>query len=64
MMKRFSYNGPVEEFGKCIADNWQSTTCAVSEERARSNLVYQFKKQNSKKPYTKINLPGKIVADN
>lgn len=62
-MKRYSYSGPVEEFGRCIADNWSSSTRAVSEEKARSNLVYQFKKQNKLKPYVKINLPGKIVAD-
>lgn len=63
MERRYSYSGPVEEFGRCIANNWSSTTYAVSEKKARCNLVYQFKKQNNKEPYTKINLPGKIVAD-
>ena len=64
MIKEYSYNGPVEEFGRCIANNGSSSTRAVSEEKARSNLVYQFKKQNKMKPYAKINLPGKIVAVN
>ena len=64
MVKEYSYSGPVEEFGRCISNNWSSSTRAVSEEKARSNLVYQFKKQNKLKPYVKINLPGKIVAVN
>lgn len=64
MVQKYSYKGPVEEFGKCIANSWDSTTYAISEEKARCNLMHQFKKQNNLKPYVKISLPGKIVADN
>jgi len=57
---RYFYKGPVMEFGKCIAFVWHGTTCAVSEKKARSNLVYQFKKEFGKLPGAKISLPGKI----
>ena len=35
----YSYNGPVMEFDKVIANNWTGTTYASSEKRARSNLA-------------------------
>lgn len=56
----YVYNGPVEEFGRCIAQNWSSKTFAPSEKKARCNLIYQFKRQFNKAPNTKITLPGKI----
>lgn len=61
-MKQYSYDGPVMEFGRCIANRWQATTSAPSEKKALSNLAYRFKKQNNKIPSAKITLPGKIVA--
>lgn len=61
-MKQYSYDGPVMEFGRCIANRWQATTRAASESKARSNLAYRFKMQNNKIPSAKITLPGKIVA--
>lgn len=57
----YSYDGPVKEFDKIIANNWSSTTMAPSEAKARSNLIYQFKKQFGKAPNSKITLPGKIT---
>lgn len=59
---RYEYDGPVEEFGRCICNRWYGTTLATSEKKARSNLAYQFKKQYNKTPGTKITLPGKITA--
>lgn len=59
--KRYTYVGPVEEFGRCIAHSWTSTTYAPSEKKARSNFIFQFNKERGKIPTTKINLPGKIV---
>lgn len=61
-MKQYSYDGPVMEFGRCIANRWQATTSATSENKARSNLAYRFKMQNNKIPSAKITLPGKIVV--
>lgn len=61
-MKRYSYNGPVMEFNRCITDHWKGETMAVSEKKARSNLIFQFKKEHDKAPGAKISLPGKIVV--
>lgn len=60
-MKKYSYDGPVMEFERCIADRWTASTYAVSEKKARSNLTFQFKKNNNRVPNTKISLPGKVV---
>ena len=62
-MTLYSYDGPVLEFERIIANHWRAQTYAVSEAKARSNLAYQFKKSNGKVPRTKITLPGKIVAE-
>ncbi len=58
---KYSYNGPVEVFGKCVDNQWYGSTFAPSEKKARSNLEYQYKKQVGKSPSTKVSLPGKIV---
>lgn len=59
-MNLYLYEGPVMEFETCIVNGWKASTYAVSERKARSNLMYQFKKRNNKLPGTKILLPGKI----
>ena len=59
--KKYVYVGPVEEFGRCIAHNWTSTTYAPSESKARSNLTFQFKQAMGKLPSTKIVLKGKFT---
>jgi hypothetical protein len=63
-MERYVYDGPVEEFGRCIATRWSASTYAVSEAKARCNLEYQFKKQFNKAKNTKITLPGAIKRVN
>lgn len=62
-MALYSYNGPVLEFDRIVANNWKAQTYATSEAKARSNLAYRFKKDNGKVPRTKITLPGKIVVE-
>ena len=59
-MELYSYDGPVMEFERVISNRWVGTTYAVSPIKARSNLVYQFKKQHNKVASAKITLPGKI----
>lgn len=59
----YTYSGPVEEYGRCIANHWTATTYAVSEKKARSNLTYQFKKKFGKSPGSKITLPGEITCE-
>lgn len=62
-MALYSYNGPVLEFDKIIANHWQGQTYAVSEAKARTNLAYQFKIETGRVPRTKITLPGKIITE-
>lgn len=59
-MHKYAYDGPVMEFNRLLADHWRGETMASSEKKARSNLTYQFKKQNRRIAGTKITLPGKI----
>lgn len=60
--REYTYDGPVMEFNRCIAEHWKGTTYAVSEQKARSNLTYQFKKAYGKVNNTNITLPGKITV--
>ena len=60
-MNKYLYSGPVYEFDRLIADKWEAETMATSEKKARSNMVYQFKKKNNRVQATKITLPGIIT---
>ena len=62
-MALYSYDGPVCEFGKIVANRWNGQTYASSEAKARMNLAYQFKKDTGRVPRSKITLPGKIVVE-
>lgn len=62
-MTLYSYEGPVFEFERLIANRWCGQTYAVSESRARTNLAYQFKRETGRVPRTKITLPGKIIQE-
>ena len=62
-MSLYSYNGPVLEFDRIVANRWEAQTYATSEAKARSNLAYQFKRETGRVPRTKITLPGKIVVE-
>lgn len=61
-MTLYSCDGPVLEFSKIIANHWRGETYAVSEAKARTNLVFQFKQETGRVPRTKITLPGKIIV--
>lgn len=60
-MQQYIYKGPVMEFDRCVANVWEASTYAASESKARSNLVYRFKKSTNRMPTCKITLPGKIT---
>ena len=60
-MPKYIYDGPVMEFNTCIADHWKGETFAPSESKARSNLAYQFKKNNKRIASSKIILPGQLI---
>lgn len=58
---KYSYNGPVSQFDKCITNNWTAETIASSEKKALSNFKYRFKKENNMASNSKIDLPGRIT---
>lgn len=62
-MTLYFYEGPVMEFGKCIADKWKGYTYAQTEAKARSNLSYQFKREHNRLANTRITLPGDIQIE-
>ena len=62
LRRKYLYDGPVMLFERCIVNKWVSSTYAVSESKARSNLMYQFKKNNRLTADSKIILPGKITC--
>lgn len=61
---RYVYEGPVVAFNQCLTSRWKGETMAPSEKKARSNLAYQFKKQNNRVAGSRISLPGKIKMVN
>lgn len=60
-MNVYSYDGPVLEFERIVADHWKASTRAPSEQKARCNLAFQYKQQHGKVPRTKITVPGKLT---
>lgn len=58
--RKYTYDGPVMFFDKLVADHWKGETMAPSEQKARSNLSYQAKKQLNLIAGTNVKLPGKI----
>lgn len=61
---KYTYDGPIIFFGKCVADHWKGETMAPTESKARSNLAYQAKKQMNLIAGVKVTLPGKIKIIN
>lgn len=61
---KFIYDGPVMVFETCVANHWKGETMAPTEGKARSNLAYQFKKQNNRIAGSKVTLPGKVKMVN
>lgn len=60
-MNKYAYSGPVMNFDRCIDDRWKGETMAISEKKARSNLTFQYKKQNGYEAGANIKLPGEIL---
>ena len=60
-MSRYRYSGPVKEFDNIVNSKWEASTEAPSEKKARSNLVYRYKREHGRSANSKITLPGKII---
>lgn len=61
---KYHYHGPVCVFGRCVSNNWDSDTWAVSSAKAKSNFAYQFSKLLNRVPQSKIEFPGQITMVN
>ena len=61
---KYVYEGPVLEFDNLVADRWKGETMAPNARKAKSNLSYQFKKQNNRSAGVRVSLPGKIKMVN
>ena len=60
-MQEYKYCGPVMRFDDYIQYRWEATTLAATEAKARSNLIYRYKKENGFMSNYKITLPGKLI---
>lgn len=61
-MHKYIYDGPVRIFDKPVNPHWYGETMAVSEEKARTNLAYQYKKGRGLAANSKVTLPGQIES--
>lgn len=61
-MNQYSYDGVVKEFDTIILNRWRGSTYAVSEKKARSNLIYRYKREHGKSSDSKVTLPGKLIT--
>lgn len=59
-MTKFIYKGPVMSFGKCVSNCWEGETMAETEQKAKSNLAYQYKKKCGLCASAKVTLPGDV----
>jgi hypothetical protein len=64
-MNQYKYEGPVctSMFGveRCISSKWVGSTYAVSIEKARSNMLYSYKKENGLMVNNNLYFPNKIT---
>lgn len=60
-MTKYIYDGPVKSFDRIVATSWHGETIANSEAKARSNLIYRYKKEKGLSATTKITLPGPLM---
>lgn len=63
--KVYSYAGIVlDGFGKILDNYWEGETWAPNKSKAKSNLMYQYKKSREMPLHTKIDLPSAIREQN
>ena len=59
--KVYKYEGSVMLFKRVVKDKWIAYTRAPSEKKARSNLMFRFKKENGYMPKATLHLPAKLT---
>lgn len=60
--KMYKYAGAVYCFENLICRYWEGKTWAVSENKARCNLTFQYKRENNYVPGAKITLPDAVIC--
>lgn len=63
-LQMYHYQGPVMIFNTCVMSSWSAETMAVSPAKAKSNLIYRYKRDNNLAENAKITLPGKLTEVN
>lgn len=62
--RKYIYEGPIFVFDNCVATKWRGETCAESIAKAKSNLLYQYKKQNGFSATAQVRLvDSKILSE-
>lgn len=61
---KYIYIGPVSDGTKEIARQWCGETVAPSLAKAKSNLKYQFNKQNNRLPYCTVEFDDSKIKMN
>lgn len=61
MEQVYEFKGAVLLFDRIVASNYTATTTAPSMRKARSNLVYRYKRDNGYTKTAKISLTGKFT---
>lgn len=61
---KYSYEGPVMIFDDCVDTKWKGETIAISENKARSNLMHRYKTEKGYALNTKVTLPGQLKIIN
>lgn len=61
-MNKYKYEGPVTSFGRVLSNKWKGETLAETAKKAKSNLIFQFKKANNLVAGSKVELPGELVC--
>lgn len=57
---KYAYLGPVDAFCRRLSQAWYGETMAPTMEKARANLMHQYKKQYNMAPNCSIKLVDKI----
>lgn len=60
VMKKYLYSGPVLEFDRLVEERWSGETFAPSAGKAKSNLVFQWKRRNNRTKNSRVSLPGEL----
>ena len=58
--KTYVYKGAVMMFDRVINPYWEAETTATSAKKAKSNLIFRYKKMNRLEPTAKVILPGQV----